>query len=224
MRRRGLALTVTGPCDNVLLTLLVEGNGAVDMAPGEHIVPRGTDLSLHAQPATGWRVETWDGVAGATATDQLQLSMVSSRTITVRFATVTPPPEGETPPAEGEVVPPEGETPPAEGEVPPSEGEVVPVEGETPPAEGEVVPVEGETPPAEGEVVPAEGETPPAEGEVVPVEGEVNPAEGEQIENDPVGCHGTTCPSDGSQPIPWLGDIICWMGGAAAAVAQSLRK
>ena len=119
---QGLRLYVTGPCDNVLLTLRVEGKGTLDPAPGEHTLPRGYVVLLRAQPAAGWKLEGWDGVPGAPAGERLEVSLPDCKTITARFA--------ELPPVEGE-----GEAH-NEGEVTPQEGEVV-NEGE-PPTEGEV--------------------------------------------------------------------------------------
>ncbi len=122
---RGLRLFVTGPCDNVLLTLRVEGQGTLDPSPGEHVVARDSEVTLKAKPAEGWEVAAWDGVADAPPTEQLTVKMPAFQTITARFTELPPvPPEGEVT-VEGE-----GETP-TEGEV------VVPTEGETP-QEGEV--------------------------------------------------------------------------------------
>jgi hypothetical protein len=205
---QGLRLYVTGPCDNVLLTLHVEGQGSLSPAPGEHTLPRGYVVSLRAQPTKGWKLEGWDGVPGAPTDVRLSVDLSCCRTITARFAEAPPVVEGE-----GEVHN-EGE-----GEVH-NEGEgEVHNEGEGEAhheGEGEVHnegegEVHGE---GEGEVQ-AEGEHP---------EGEPATTEGETGNTEDGGCHGGTCPPEGSGPAQWLEGLACSLAAIFGATAYTFRR
>ncbi len=87
---QGLRLHVTGPCDNILLTLGVEGQGSLDPAPGEHTLPRGYVASLRARPAQGWKLDHWEGLPEASANERLSVELPDCKTIVARFVELPP--------------------------------------------------------------------------------------------------------------------------------------
>jgi len=83
---KGLHISATSPCDNVLLTLAVDGQGTLDPAAGDHAVPRNTTLVVHATPAAGWRFVSWEGAPEATSgSPVLSIAPSTHRSITAHF-------------------------------------------------------------------------------------------------------------------------------------------
>lgn len=84
---KGLHISATSPCDNVLLTLVVDGQGALDPASGDHTVPRNTPLTVGATPAPGWKFVSWEGAPEAVpGSPKLSIVPAAHRSITAHFA------------------------------------------------------------------------------------------------------------------------------------------
>ena len=70
----------------MLFTLAVEGQGSVDPKPGDYIRPRGSEMTVRAKPAPGWKVEGWDGVSGMEDKEEVDIFLPAYCVVTARFA------------------------------------------------------------------------------------------------------------------------------------------
>ena len=82
---QGLKIHGSGACDNVLLTLHVDGQGTLEPRPGNYTYPRGSAVTLRAKPRTGWRVGSWEGAPGLEQKEQVDVELPGYCVITVHF-------------------------------------------------------------------------------------------------------------------------------------------
>jgi hypothetical protein len=69
------------------LTVAVQGNGTTNPAAGTTTYTEGTNASVAATPATGWRFDHWEGDASGT-TSPAQVTMSANRSVTAVFAQI----------------------------------------------------------------------------------------------------------------------------------------
>lgn len=92
---QGLHISASGPCDNVVFTLAVDGYGKVDPPDGEYLLPRGSTVTVRATPGRGWQFERWLGVPDGGSSGVLQVDLSTHRRITARFLGIPPDPDHE---------------------------------------------------------------------------------------------------------------------------------
>jgi len=83
---QGLHIAFAGGCDNVLLTLFVDGKGTLDPAAGNHVVPRNTSVIVHATPAAGYVFANWTGDLAGTTANPANLEVNAAKTVGAVFA------------------------------------------------------------------------------------------------------------------------------------------
>jgi hypothetical protein len=89
LEAQGLRIHSSGVCDNVLFTLLAEGQGSVEPKPGDYIKPRGSMMTLRARPAQGWKVGSWDGAPGMEDKEEVSFLLPAYCVITARFVPIS---------------------------------------------------------------------------------------------------------------------------------------
>jgi endonuclease/exonuclease/phosphatase family metal-dependent hydrolase len=88
------SLLLMGCPPKYTLTLNVTGQGTVEPTPAGGAYAKGTSVSLHAIPATGWHFETWQGDAAGTVSLAMVI-MDGDRTVTAVFDENPPPTNGD---------------------------------------------------------------------------------------------------------------------------------
>ncbi len=90
----GCALTGT-PVDCYSLTINVNGQGAVNPSPASNCAggkyQDGTQVTLTAQPDSGWTFDQWSGAASG-SNPTTSVNMTRNRNVTATFESVAPPP------------------------------------------------------------------------------------------------------------------------------------
>lgn len=73
-----------------VLTIATSGQGSITPEAGVHEVTAGSEVSITAQPATGWQFDHWEGDIGDDATSNpLAVTMDQARTVTAVFVQIT---------------------------------------------------------------------------------------------------------------------------------------
>jgi len=89
LEAQGLHIHTSGACDNVLFTLLSEGQGNVEPKPGDYIKARGSMMTLRARPAQGWKVGSWDGAPGMEDKEEVSVLLPAYCVITAHFVPIS---------------------------------------------------------------------------------------------------------------------------------------
>jgi hypothetical protein len=104
------------------LKITIEGNGTVDPFVGSQTYTPGTDVSVTADPGSGWTFEGWFGPDGGDVIDGV-IDMDEDKSIIARFVQSPTPPPIEPP----EIIIPLVETPLGDGDLPDT-GQAFPIE------------------------------------------------------------------------------------------------
>lgn len=104
------------------LKISIEGNGTVDPFVGSQTYMPGTDVSIAADPASGWSFEGWFGPDGGDVIDGV-IDMDDDKTIIAKFVQAPTPPPIEPP----EIIIPLTETPLGDGDLPDT-GQAFPID------------------------------------------------------------------------------------------------
>jgi peptidoglycan/xylan/chitin deacetylase (PgdA/CDA1 family) len=87
----GLHISFTGPCDNVRLRLVVDGQGTLNPAIGDHVVARNAVITVRATPGAGYVFSHWTGDLAGTTANPANVVADAAKTAGAVFSVVPPP-------------------------------------------------------------------------------------------------------------------------------------